>query len=197
MADGVQRARAFTTIGNYRQAGGDVRFGDELYRWSKHHQWEKFIALPGQTPKAFELALNVDDPADRQRLAAHGWRVVSPLELSLDVFGRYPEYIRASRAEFTVAKDQNVRLRSGWFSERDVCYLASGKPVVTQDTGFGKVLPLGEGLFAFTTLEEAVAAIEAINADYVRHCRAARALAAEYFEARQVAQRLLAAVGLA
>jgi glycosyltransferase involved in cell wall biosynthesis len=117
--------------------------------------------------------------------------------MSLNVFGDYPAYLRRSRAEFTVAKDQNVRLRSGWFSERDACYLACGKPVVAQDTGFSNVLPTGEGLFAFTTMEEALDAIDAINGDYQRHCEAARAIAEEYFEARSVAARLLADIGLA
>ncbi len=117
--------------------------------------------------------------------------------MSLDIFGAYPEYIRKSRGEFTVAKDQNVRLRSGWFSERDVCYLASGKPVVSQDTAFGNILPTGEGLFAFNTLEQAAAAIEEINGDYERHCRAARGIAEEYFSAPKVGARLLQEAGLA
>ena len=104
---------------------------------------------------------------------------------------------RRSRAEFTVAKDMNVRLRSGWFSERDACYLASGKPVVAQDTGFGNILPTGEGLFSFTTTEEGLAAIDQINGDYRRHCLAARAIAKEYFEASKVAARLLADLGMA
>ncbi len=117
--------------------------------------------------------------------------------MSLSVFGDYPGYFRRSRAEFTVAKDQNVRLRSGWFSERDACYLACGKPVVAQDTGFGTALPTGEGLFAFTTMDEALGAIDAINSDYRRHCEAARTIAEEYFEARSVAARLLTNIGLA
>jgi glycosyltransferase involved in cell wall biosynthesis len=90
-----------------------------------------------------------------------------------------------------------VRLRSGWFSERDACYLASGKPVVAQDTGFSAVLPVGEGLFAFNTTEEALTAIERINGDYRRHAKAARAIAEEFFEAKTVARRLLEIVGLA
>ena len=97
----------------------------------------------------------------------------------------------------SVAKHGYVASRSGWFSERDACYLACGKPVVAQDTGFGNVLPTGEGLFAFTTMEEALDAIDAINGDYRRHCEAARAIAEEYFEARSVAARLLADIGLA
>lgn len=187
----------FTTIGNYRQTGNDVAYGGELYRWSKHHEWEKFLTLPRRTPQAFELAMFPNDLADREKLQAHGWRLVPPFRMSLDIFGAYPAYFRSSRAEFTVAKDMNVRLRSGWFSERDACYLASGKPVVAQDTGFGNVLPTGQGLFSFTTLDEAVAAIEEINGDYRRHCLAARAIAEEYFEAGKVAARLLRDVGLA
>ena len=130
-------------------------------------------------------------------LEAHGWKLIPPFEMSLDVFGAYPAYIRQSRAEFTVAKDQNIRLRSGWFSERDACYLACGKPVIAQETGFSNILPTGEGLFAFTTMAEVLTAIEAINADYPRHCKAARAIAEEYFETRTVAARLLADIGLA
>jgi hypothetical protein len=187
----------FTTIGNYRQTGNDVVYGGEVYRWSKHYEWEKFLTLPRRTPQPFELAMFPNDLADREKLQAHGWRLVPPFRMSLDIFGAYPAYFRSSRAEFTVAKDMNVRLRSGWFSERDACYLASGKPVVAQDTGFGNILPTGAGLFSFTTLEEAVAAIEQINRDYRRHCLAARAIAEEYFEAGKVATRLLRDVGLA
>jgi hypothetical protein len=189
-------ARDFTTIGNYRQTGDDVEYNGDVYRWSKHHEWEKFIGLPRRTPQAFEVALKVDGTADRQLLESHGWRVVCPVRMSLDVFGAYPDYFRRSRAEFTVAKDQNVRLRSGWFSERDACYLACGKPVIAQETGFGNVLPTGEGLFAFTSMQDVLSAIDAINGDYRKHCAAARAIAEEYFEARKVAARLLADVGL-
>ncbi len=190
-------ARFFTTIGNYRQTGKDVEYRGEVYHWSKHHEWDRVVNLPKRTEQEFELALKVDDEADAQRLRAHGWRVVSPFRMSLDVFGDYPAYFRRSRAELTVAKDQNVRLRSGWFSERDACYLACGKPVVAQDTGFSNVLPTGEGLFGFNTPDEALRAIDAINGDYERHCKAARAIAEEYFEARKVGARLLADIGLA
>ncbi len=190
-------ARFFTTIGNYRQQGCDIEYDGETYRWSKHHEWEKVIDLPRLTDQDFELAVMINEPGDRETLEGHGWHVISPFRMSLDVFGAYPRYIRQSRAEFTVAKDQNVRLRSGWFSERDVCYLASGKPVVTQDTGFGKYLPTGRGLFAFRAVEEAAAAIEEINRDYRAHCQRARQIAEEQFECRQVARRLLRDIGLA
>jgi hypothetical protein len=190
-------AKAFTTIGHYRQDDMDVEFNGEIYRWSKHHEWERFIDLPRRTSQFMELAMSPDDPDDRRNLESHGWHLVPPFQMSLDVFGRYPDYIRQSRAEFTVAKDQNVRLRSGWFSERDVCYLSSGKPVVTQETGFSNVLPTGEGLFGFLTMEEALEAIAAINADYERHCRGARRVAEEMFAAPLVGARLLRDIGAA
>jgi hypothetical protein len=189
-------ARFFTTIGNYRQAGRDVEYQGEVYRWSKHHEWERFVDLPSRTEQEFELALVGTDDDDVARLEQHGWRVVPSGTMSLDVFGAYPDYIRTSRGEFTVAKDQNVRLRSGWFSDRDATYLASGKPVVAQDTGFGNVIPTGEGLFAFTTPEEATAAIEEINGDYERHARGARAIAEEYFDSVKITGKLLADLGL-
>lgn len=190
------RARYFTTIGNYRQAGGDVEWNGSVYHWSKHHEWDKFLELPRLTSQPFELAMMPDDPDDRKRLQDAGWRLVPPLEMSLDVFGAYPDFIRSSRGEFTVAKDQNVRLRSGWFSERAVCYLASGKPVITQDTGFSNFLPTGQGLFGVDGPQAAAEAVERINRDYRLHCEAAREIAAEHFEAAGVASRLLSAAGL-
>ena len=94
-----------------------------------------------------------------------------------------------------MAKDQNVRLRTGWFSDRSAAYLAAGRPVVTQDTGFGTTLPTGDGLFSFSTLDEAASAVEAIRADYARHRRAARAVAAEYFDHAVVLRHLLNVCG--
>lgn len=189
------QAQFFTTIGNYRQNGSDVEYGGEVYRWSKHHEWERFLDLPSKTEQRFQLAMMPPLAEDQALLRAKGWSLVPPLQMSLDVFGAYPDFIRGSRAEFTVAKDQNVRLRSGWFSERDACYLSSGKPVVSQDTGFSRVLPTGEGLFAVSSVEQAASAVEAINSDYRRHCEAARAIADEYFRAETVAGRLLADLG--
>jgi hypothetical protein len=190
------RAKFITTIGNYRQEGSDVEYNGETYRWSKHHEWEKFIDLPKHTRQPFELALKIDDPRDQRLLELHGWRIVSPFRMSLDIFGEYPNYFGQSRGEFTVAKDQNIRLRSGWFSERDVCYLACGKPVVTQDTGFSNIIPTGNGLFGVATVEEARDAIDRINADYEHHCRAARKIAEDYFAAPMLGEKLLRDVGL-
>ena len=186
-------ARAFTTISSWKQSG-EVEYEGTTYHYTKHLEWEKFIDLPRRTRQPFEAALKVDG-SDRDRLIAHGWTIVSP-EMSLDVFGAYPAYIRTSRAAWSVGKHQYVEARSGWFSDREACYLASGKPVVAQDTGFSRILPTGEGLMAFTTTEEALAAVEFINADYSKHCRAARAVASECFEAGAVVSRLLASLGL-
>jgi hypothetical protein len=132
---------------------------------------------------------------DRSLLESHGWHLKDAHGFTSDPWP-YRDYVRASRGELTVAKDQNVRLRSGWFSERSALYLASGRPVITQDTGFAKFLPTGEGLFAFNTTEEAVAAVETINADYEKHSRAARGIAEEYFRAETVLARVLVDLGL-
>lgn len=191
-------AKYFTTIGNYKQNGSDVEYNGQVYRWSKHHEWRKFMDLPKRVrQQPFELAMWPDDPADRAELESHGWRLTPPLQMSLDIFGAYPDYFRKSRGEFTVAKDQNVRLRSGWFSERDICYLASGKPVVTQDTCFSRHLPTGNGLFGVSTVEQAAGAIDQINGDYEKHARAARQIADECFSAPRIGATFLKDVGLA
>ena len=128
-------------------------------------------------------------------LTANGWRLADAHSFTTDPW-KYRDYLVASRGEFTVAKDQNVRLRSGWFSERSACYLAAGRPVVTQDTGFGTVLPTGQGLFAFHTMDDILAAFDSIGSDYSRHSRAAREIAEEYFAAEKVLARLLEDLGV-
>jgi hypothetical protein len=201
----------FSTIANWRQSGKDVEWNGEIYTWSKHHAFLKFLDLPRCTEQPLELALalrgyrqgegawvpSFDEDAEAVRdLTAHGWRVVDAMSLSKEIFS-YRDYITGSLGEFTVAKDQYARLRSGWFSDRSASYLAAGKPVVTQETGFSKFIPVGEGLFAFNSFEEAVAAILEISADYAHHCRAARDLAAEHFSAEGVLTKLLEDAGLA
>lgn len=210
---GPPSRQEFTTVCNWKQAGHDIEFQGHTYSWSKHHEFLKFIDLPQRTSQPIELAMGLVDAAttkpgygdmipavgmthdERSLLDHNGWRLTNAHVFSTDPCA-YREYICSSRGEFTVAKDQNVRLRSGWFSERSACYLAAGRPVITQDTGFGTVFPTGEGLFAFQTTEEILAAIEAINSDYDRHSRAARAIAGEYFRAETVLARLLNDLGL-
>ena len=184
----------FTTIGGWRQLWREIAFDGEVYHWSKHFEFLKFLSLPERSGEVFELALTSYEHADRAMLESHGWivRDASSLSIDLDV---YREYIRDSHAEFTVAKDQNVRLRTGWFGDRSAAYLAAGRPVVTQDTGFASYLPTGRGLFGFSTLDEATAAVEAISSDYERHSAAARVIAAECFDHSIVLPSLLSACG--
>jgi hypothetical protein len=185
----------FTTIASWKQTGKDIQWNGETYLWSKHHEFLKFIDLPRRTPHRFELALACSEPAALQLLTSQGWGVVDALPLSKEILP-YREYFFASAGEFTVAKDQNIRLRSGWFSDRSACYLASGKPVITQDTAFGKVLPTGRGLFAFRTMDDILAALDAIASDYEGNCRAAHDIAAEHFAAEKVVGTMMQQVGL-
>jgi len=188
----------FTTIAKWRQPGKDIDWNGETYSWSKHVEFLKFIDLPRRTEQEFELALAWQDEKDQEaipQLRSHGWRIIDAISLSLDT-APYREYILRSRGEFTVAKDQNIRLRSGWFSDRSACYLAAGKPVVTQDTAFGNILPVGRGLFAFRNMEDILTAINTIESDYDQHSRAAREIAQEYFAAEKVLRSLIERVGL-
>jgi GT2 family glycosyltransferase len=191
----AQPADLFTTIGNWRQDWRDVTYGGERYTWSKHHEFLKHLALPRRTGASFELALSSCEEGERAMLAEHGWGVRDGLEVSRGI-DAYRDYIGASRGEFTVAKDQNVRLRTGWFSDRSATYLASGRPVVTQDTGFGAALPTGAGLLAFDSPAGAVEAIERVDADYSIHAWAARELAREHFDHAVVLGALLDHVGI-
>jgi hypothetical protein len=203
----------FTTVGNWKQEGRDVQFRGQTYHWSKHHEFLKFIDVPLRAGAEFELATNLADPSTIKHgvedvvktvgmddgasatLLKNGWHLVAGSEFSRDPWP-YRDYIRQSRGEFTVARDLNVRLRSGWFSERSACYLAAGRPVITQDTGFGTVLPTGEGLFAFNSMDEILAAFEAVQGDYARHSHAALAIAEEYFRADKVLGALLSDLGM-
>jgi hypothetical protein len=211
-SDGRPQKTAFTTVCNWKQEGHDLEFEGETYRWSKRHELLKFLELPLRAPVPLELAMGLADESEvqpgfgemipaagmtqqeRKLLDANGWHLVDAHAFTTDPWS-YRDYVRASRGEFSVAKDQNVRLRTGWFSERSACYLAAGRPVITQDTGFDSVLPTGEGLFAVNTVDQAVAALETVESDYERHSRAARELAEEHFRAETVLQRLLEDLG--
>ena len=188
-------ARYFTSVASWANKGKDVTYGGVTYQWSKHVNFLRFLDLPKHTPQPFRLAMLPGDPAVEATVRAAGWDLVDPAPTSRDI-DTYRDFIYASRGEFTVAKDIYVRPKSGWFSDRSVCYLAAGKPVVTQDTGFGKFVPTGEGLCAYSTMEQAVDALARINADYPRHGAAARRIAAEYFGAGPVLRRLLADAGV-
>ena len=193
--DGTPPERdAFTTIANWHQRR-ELRYEGRVYEWSKDLEFLKVVDLPSRTGQPLELALSRCPPAEQRILRDNGWRVRDALTISRDLDG-YRDYVRGSRGEFTVAKDQNVRFRTGWFSDRSATYLAAGRPVVTQDTGFGDNLPTGEGLFAWTSADEAAAALEEIAADWPRHSRAASAIAREKFSHDVVLGALLAEAGI-
>lgn len=160
---------------------------------SKRLSFLPYAGLPERGGPALELALagcDEDDPADRHLLERHGWRVRDAAEVSGTPEG-YRRYIQGSRGEFSCAKPSCMLLDNAWVSDRTLCYLASGKPAIVQHTGASRVLPDGEGLFRFRNLGEAAAALRSAERDYDRHCAAARALAAERFDAVRVAGSVL------
>lgn len=186
---------AYNTITTWHNQGKDIHWRDDIWYWTKDREFEKFIDLPRHRPDvAFELAAGVDDPV-RRRLNDHGWRQVSSIGISKDI-DVYRNYIEQSRGEFTVARDQYVRPNTGWFSDRSACYLAAGRPVITQETGFSRFLSSGKGLFGFKTKEDILNAVDAVESDYDGNCRAAREIAAEYFAAEKVVGSLMERAGL-
>lgn len=188
-------AAPFTTVGTWRNKGNDVEINGRIYYWSKHLNFVKMLEVPRHAGQAVELATDLSSGPDYQRALAGGFsfRPVVPMSLDLDA---YRNYISRSRGEFTPAKDLYVGTRSGWFSDRSVCYLAAGRPVVTQHTGFEKFIPTGAGLVGFDDTASAVDALRAVNADYPRHARAAREIAREYFDATRLLDEIAEIIGL-
>jgi hypothetical protein len=188
------RRDAFTSVGHWRSYGsiehGGLRYGQRA------HSLRELFELPRRAVARFELALGIhpDETPDLEALHRNGWKLLDPYEVAGDPTA-YAEFVRGSKAELAVAKSGYVVSRSGWFSDRSACYLASGRPVVAQDTGFGEFLPSGEGLLAFATVEEAAAAVASVEADPGRHAAAARAIAEEHLDARKVLTRLLDRLG--
>ncbi len=161
------------------------------------HELRRFAELPRRVEAEFVLALDIEtaDGRDADLLAGHGWQLRDPRALA-GAPAAYRELIRRSGAEIAIAKNIYVATRSGWFSDRSACFLASGRPVLCQDTGFRETLPVGEGLLAFATLEEAVEGANSILGDWARHSRAAREIAEEHFDARKVLDGLLSGIGV-
>jgi hypothetical protein len=190
-------ANRFTTIGSWRGPYGPVTFGGRTFGL-KVHEFRKFRTLPQRIAQTLELALDIHpaDAQDRSLLERHGWRLVDPAQVVSDPQA-FRRYIQGSGGEFSVAKGIYVESSSGWFSDRTVRYLASGKPALVQDTGFGGHYPVGLGLVPFRTLEEAIAGAEHIAGAYPDHCRAARALAEDFFDSDKVLGRLIEEVGIA
>jgi len=163
----------------------------------KSDEFLRFAELPRKTAQPIELALLIHEfeTTDIATLRGNNWRLANPHEVAGGRDG-FRSYIQRSRAEFSVAKHGYVKTRSGWLSDRTVCYLASGRPALVQDTGIGRHLPTGKGLVTFATLEEAVRGIESINADYAGHSAAARKLAEDRLSAPKVMQSILERAGV-
>lgn len=176
-----------TTLMNWSAYGAHAHDG-RVYG-QKDREFEPYFELPRAVSTPLELAVNAPD-AVRRRLKAAGWRMADPLVVARTP-SQYQAYIASSLGEFSVAKHAYVSTNSGWFSDRSCGYLASGRPVILQDTGFSANLPCGEGLLAFRTFDEAVAAIEQLARNYPAHCRAARAVAESCFDYRKVLGDLL------
>lgn len=176
----------FTTVASWRGGYGAIEFAGRRYN-PKAHEFRRFIELPRTLPRPAEIALDIhpSDNADRERLTENGWRLVDPA-VAAGTPEAFREYVSGSAAELSVAQGVYVDTQCGWFSDRSARYLAAGRPVIVQDTGFGRNLPVGEGLFAFRTPEDAIAAACEVVRDPAAHGRAARQIAREYFDARVV-----------
>jgi len=188
----------FTTVASWRGPFGAVEFGGRRFGL-KCHEFRKYLALPAASPAGveFEVALNIHDGdrADREALERHGWHLVDPVAAAGDP-GAFRRYVQQSGAEFSVAQGIYVDTRSGWFSDRTVRYLASGKPALVQETGFGRNLKTGDGLVPFTTPAEAAEGVRRITTDYAAHAQAARAVAEAHFDSDKVLPRLLGEAGV-
>lgn len=183
-----------TTIANWRGYGSAEYQG--VFYGQKVHSLRQFIDLPTRCRERFILALGIhpDETQDLAALRDNHWELLDPARVA-DTPQAYQRFVQGSKAEFGIAKSGYVLSRCGWFSDRSVCYLASGRPVIAQETGFSRFLPTGEGLLAFETAEQLLSAVEMLNEDYGRHARAARQIAEQHFDSDHVLNRLLHQIG--
>lgn len=188
---------SFTSIASWRGAYGPVEYQGKTYGL-RVHEFRTFAHLPRLSGRPFELALDIH-PAEVKDLALlqeNGWSLVNPKTVAGDPCA-YRAYIQGSKAEFTVAKNMYVQANSGWFSDRSICYLASGKPVLAQDTDLRRLYPTNEGLLTYSTVAQALAGVEEITRNYDYHARTARSLAEEYFDSDKVLGQLVSKLGIA
>lgn len=185
---------AFNTITTWHNKGRNIVYNGDTYYWTKDREFEKVIDLPTRGDTQFELAVTVDAPT-REKLLANRWRLADSVTVSRDI-DSYRRYIQQSRGEFTVARDQYVRPKTGWFSDRSACYLAAGRPVITQETGFSKFIPSGKGLHGFNDMNGILSAVDKIQTDPEGENRATREIADEYFHAEKVVENLMARASL-
>ena len=187
-------SNAFTTVSNWWGHEWVVEGPDDYYDNSKRSAFLSFVELPDRTTQTLELALNLGTnpkaTAERKLLEDHGWQVRAARDVAQNP-SNYRSYVQQSRGEFSCAKPSCMRLQNAWISDRTLCYLASGRPAVVQDTGPSSFLPSNEGLLRFKTIDEAAAGLEEASSHYERHRRAARDLVEAYFDSRQVATRIL------
>jgi hypothetical protein len=192
---GSGEPECFSTIATWENKGKDIEFDGQSYVWSKHVNFLRFLDLPQRSNQCFTMAMLPPSAEVEALVKSRGWKLVDPRPISANI-DDYKNFISTSRGEFTVAKDIYVRPKSGWFSDRSVCYLAAGRPVVTMATEFSRFYPVGEGLLEYSDSAGALAAIAAINGDYSRHAKAARRLAAEFFASDRVVGTMMHEAGL-
>jgi hypothetical protein len=191
---GTPPRNVLTTVANWKHETKDLEWQGKKIAWSKHEQFLKYLDLPGRVPMDLEIAIGSATDEEIESFASRGWKWIG--SRSLDNPDAYRDYIRSSGGEFSVAKEQYVYFNTGWFSDRTVCYLAAGRPAVLQATGFHRYLPTGRGVFAFSTMEEAVDGISAIAADPRQHEEAAVELAHVYFRGEKVLGEMFTKIGL-
>lgn len=184
--------RTFSTLGKWEHTGErHIAFDGQTFLSSKAVEWMKLLDLPARTSARLEMGMAMLPGETRSHFEQHGWHFVDAIDATKSA-DSYRSFIRSKAGELTVAKQIYATLPSGWFSDRSACFLASGRPVITQSSGFEQWLPTGEGLFSFATIDDAAAALECIEHNPAEHARAARAIAEEYFNANRVLRTLLA-----
>ena len=185
---------AFTSIANWRGYGSIEHRG--IFYGQKAHSLREIVQLPLLTSEQVLLALRIhpDERKDLAALRTNKWHLSNP-EAVAGTPAAYQQFVQGSKAEIGIAKSGYVAARTGWFSDRSICYLASGRPVVAQDTGFSRFLPTGKGLLTFDSTNDALSGFETISSDYAEHARAARAIAEAHFDSDIVLDRLLRRVG--
>ena len=195
-ATGGSERGSFTSVASWRGPFAPIEYEGVTYGL-RVHEFRRFAELPRRSRERFEVALDIHEAetADLELLRANGWSLADPAIEAADPWA-YRNYVQRSKAELMIAKGMYVSSRSGWVSDRSICYLASGRPVVAQETGFSEIYPTGSGLLAFEDLDGAVAVVEEVAGDYARHARAARALAEEHFDSDRVLRRLLQELGI-
>ena len=186
----------FTSVASWRGPFAPIEYEGVTYGL-RVHEFRRFADLPARTPERLEVALDIHEAetGDLELLRLNGWHLADPAVEAADPW-TYRDYVQRSKGELMIAKGMYVASRSGWVSDRSICYLASGRPVVAQDTGISELYPVGEGLLTFDDPDQAAAALEDVSSDYARHSRAARALAEERFDSSVVVGRLLGELGI-